>query len=216
MRSTLRLVVLSCALGGLLLGGCQRTWVYRPDQLPPIRSGVLEAPLSVGDRPKEWPIESVRITRRDAPDQPVQPTQEELRAMVEGRQPPGVESVEVGVDTSGVVWRDYAAPGALIGALLGFAVGFLVLSKEEAGLDTQDQVGLSALMGLGFSIYGAGIGGGIGGWKTSGRSDRRLDPLSGPQVFPLAAPQLPPVVVEEEVEPLLEPPKVLEEAPEEE
>lgn len=173
--------------------GCQRSWTYRSDQLPTVQDGALVAPLRPGERASAWPIEHVCVTRVGQPGVLQEPNRDELRAIAAGRLRDDVESIHLTTDTTAVVWKEYALPGALIGGVLGAALGFLI-GRTVDDLDGGDAAALGLGVGLGFAFYGTLIGGGVGAWQTSVDADYRLDDLGALLLDPAPAepPPIPP------------------------
>jgi len=121
----------------LLLTGCNRTFIFGPDQMPKISEGQLH--LREVER-SHAPVDSFEINRvglrhLSAPNLLTAPDEAEYAALLEGR-PLAVHSIEIDVDASHVHWRDYGLGGAGVGITLAVLSN---LNKDRDGLFTNNQ-----------------------------------------------------------------------------
>ncbi len=157
--AALGLAALTCA------PACQRTYLYRPADLPPIRNGHLIVTEPDGDR-LALPISRLAVARAGRPFA-VPPSADDLLALRDGL-PTSIHTVQLDVDASGEVWTDYALVGAGLGASLGALLG---LTLDARG----DRLGpFTLLIGLTGALDGLLLGSLVGAIAVSGTEDHRF------------------------------------------
>lgn len=164
---------------GLFVSACTHTYIYSPRTPPTIEGDSLVVRKSSGvDR---LGIRRVIISELHDPFTYRRATSQELADIASGSVPEGIDTLRIEVDTTAVMWRDWALTGFGIGAstvlLLVGLTGSFEPASGEFGLTVPVTLLFASLVGTEFMFIGLGLGAAF----ESGDTDMRIRHLDDDQ-----------------------------------